>query len=280
MTQQFIITGNVLLSNDGSPLFEGKVQAFDRDLPSLERRGNAPQLLGESPLDANSRFRIEYTDDQFRKGEAELAASQIKNKVNADLSFRIFAPSGRELNITRMLVGDRTYQPDQIIFNAPTELEVAIYVEVRQEANTSEYERLVAAISPVIQDISLVELTPEDVVFLINELGIEQQLETQTQVEWLRRSALLANQTNIPIEAFYGWGRVNIPAALAELAATPIAETPSLLKKLLAENNDRLRDGLRTAISDRIIPDLGDRIDEILAQLDRLRVEQGSLANS
>ncbi len=76
MAQQFILTGNMFLSGDGRPLLEGEVWAFDRDLPSLERRGVVPQLLGESPLDANGRFRISYTDEQFRKREGE---SKIRN---------------------------------------------------------------------------------------------------------------------------------------------------------------------------------------------------------
>jgi hypothetical protein len=279
MTQQFIVTGNLFPSSDEGILVEGKVQVFDRDLPSLERRGSTPQLLGESPLDANSRFTIEYTDDQFRKGEGEPAAAPRSNKINADLSFSIFDPLGRKLNITRMLVGDREYQPDQIIFNAPTELSVAIYVDISQGSNASEYERLVASIAPVIQDIPVVEITDEDVMFLLNEFSLEEQDNDniRAKIQWLRRSALLANQTNIPIEAFYGWGRVSIPSPFAELVGIPFIELPALLKKLLAETNDSLRGGLQTAISDLIIPDLGDRIDEILAQIDRLRVEQGSL---
>jgi hypothetical protein len=35
MNQQFIITGNVFITNDGSPLFEGRVQAFNRAPPHL-----------------------------------------------------------------------------------------------------------------------------------------------------------------------------------------------------------------------------------------------------
>jgi Tc toxin complex TcA C-terminal TcB-binding domain len=279
MTEQFRVTGNLLPSNDENILVEGKVQVFDRDLPSLEHRGNTPQLLGESPLNADAFFTIEYTDNQFRKGEGEPAAAPRSNKINADLSFKIFDPLGLELNITRILVGDREYQPDEIIFNAPTELNVTIYVDVSQQSNGSEYERLVASIAPVIQDLPVVEITDEDVIFLLNEFSLEEQDNDniRAKIQWLRRSALLANQTNIPIEAFYGWGRVSIPSPFAELVAVPFVELPALLKKLLAETNDSLRGGLQTAVSDLIIPNLGDRIDEILAQIDRLRVEQGSL---
>src|SRR6266581_5940598 len=224
MAQQFILTGNVFLSDDGRVLLEGKVQAFDRDLPSLERRGVVPQLLGESALDANGRYRIEYTDEQFRKGEGETPALRRASNIGADLSFQISDRTGRELTITRLVVVapdgvvDREFQPDQIIFNASAKLEVGIYVDTYQEARNSEYETLIALLTPIIQDIPLEELTEEDVVFLINELGVEQQLDDQNRIEWLRRCALLAHLANLPIEAFYGWGREDVPASFNDIA--------------------------------------------------------------
>jgi Tc toxin complex TcA C-terminal TcB-binding domain len=276
MTQQFIITGNIEFAGEG--ILEGRVEAFDRDLPSLEQRGSTPQLLGQSPIDDNFRFRIEFTDEQFRRGESETSFLRRAAKISPDLSFRVFDASGRELTIARVVAQNREYRPGQIIFNAPPNLEgVEIAVEPAPETGDSEYERLVAAIAPVIQDIPLTGLTEDDVIFLINELGFEQQLDIQQQIQWLRRSALLASQTDLLIEAFYGWGRVNIPSDFAELVVTPLTELQPLLKQLLAETDDRLRGGLRTAISDKIIPDLGDRIDEILAQIERIRVGQGLL---
>jgi hypothetical protein len=276
MTQQFIITGNVEFAGEG--ILEGRVEAYDRDLPSLEQRGATPQLLGQSPIDSNFRFRIEFTDEQFRRGEGETVSLFKASKISPDLSFRVFDATGRELKIGRIVAQNREYRPGQIIFNAPPNLEeIRIAVEPAPGGGDSEYERLVAAIAPVIQDIPLTGLTEDDVIFLINELGFEQQLDIQQQIQWLRRSALLASQTDLPIEAFYGWGRVNIPSAFAELLVTPLTELQPLLKKLLAETDDRLRGGLRTAISDKIIPDLGDRVDEILAQIERIRVGQGLL---
>jgi hypothetical protein len=43
MTQQFIITGNVEFAGGG--ILEGRVEAFDRDLPSREQRGSKLRLL-------------------------------------------------------------------------------------------------------------------------------------------------------------------------------------------------------------------------------------------
>jgi Tc toxin complex TcA C-terminal TcB-binding domain len=276
MTQQFIITGNIEFAGEG--ILEGRVEAFDRDLPSLEQRGATPQLLGQSALEGERReFRIEFTDEQFRQGEGNSSFSRRTGKIKPDLSFRVFDATGRELRIARVVAQNQEYLLDQIIFNAPFNLEnIEIVVEPIVDEDSPEYEKLVAAIAPVINNIPLAELTEEDVVFLIDELGFEQQIDTR-QIQWLRLSALLAGQTNLPIEAFYGWGRVNIPIAFAELAATPLTEWQPLLSVLLVETNDRLIEGLQTAIGDMIIPDLGDRFNEILAQIDRLKVGQGSL---
>jgi len=278
MPQPFVITGNVEFAGD-QELLEGRVEAYDRDLPSREQQGLTPQLLGQSPFTGVSRpFRIEFTDEQFRRGEGETVFLRRASKVSPDLSFRVFDASGRELTIVRIVAQNREYRPDQIIFNAPQTLEgVEIAVAPAPELSDSEYERLVAAIAPIIEDIPLAALTENDVVFLFNELGLEQQLDTQQHIQWLRRSAILAGQTNLQIEAFYGWGRVNIPSDFAELVATPLTELQPLLNKLLAETDDNLRGGLRTAISDKIIPDLGDRVDEILAQIEQLKVGQGLL---
>ncbi len=278
MTQQFIITGNVeFVGNER--LLEGRVEAYDRDLPSLEQRGATPQLLGQSPIDGNFRFRIEFTDEQFRRGEGKTSFVRGAAKIRPDMSFRIFDATGRELKIARIVVQEREYRPDQIIFNAPSNLEgVQITVEPAPAVGDSEYERLVATIAPVIEDIPLTELTEDDVVFLINELGLEQQLDTQQQIQWLQRSAILAGQTNLPIEAFYGWGRKDLPAQLLELAAVPLKDLPSVFKKLIGLRDEELHNVLLTAVAENIIPaSLRDRVNEILAQIERLKVGQGLL---
>src|SRR5437867_3727580 len=122
MPQPFVITGNVV-SDDGSPLTAGRVEAYDRDLPSREQQGFAPQLLGQSPLDANAQFRIEFTDEQFRRGESTTNLLRRTGKISPDLSFRVYDTIGQELTITRMHVQDREYDPYQIIFNAPSNLD-------------------------------------------------------------------------------------------------------------------------------------------------------------
>ena len=179
MPEQYIITGTITPA-DGVERAGIKVQAFDRDLPSLERRtGSAPQMLGEEAItDAEGRFQITYTLEQFQTGEGISQFRRLRKK-NADLSFRVFDQAGQELSIKSIEALDREYPSDQIIFNAPTRLEVSIFVDAPQAPGDSEYEQLLALIAPVVADLPLVELSDEDVVFLSNELGLEQKREDQ-----------------------------------------------------------------------------------------------------
>ncbi|MBF2009495.1 MAG: WD40 repeat domain-containing protein, partial [Chlorogloeopsis fritschii C42_A2020_084] len=273
MPQTFVITGQVEFSGDANLLLGGRVEAYDRDLPSLEQRGKAPQLLGQSPInDQTFQFRIEFTDEQFRQtGNGSIGLRQ-PSKINPNLSFKVFDATGREQTITGILLqggGD----PVQIIFNAPSNLEaITIQVAPIPEVTISKYERLIALITPVIASIPLAELTDADVTFLVNQQGERFEGEPlQDQIEWLRRSASLTQQTNLPIEAFYAWGHK------ISIADSP-NDLPSVLRGLLTCEDTELSQTLQVAIADNIIPaQFGDRIPQILAQIERVRVNQGLL---
>jgi hypothetical protein len=269
MPEQYTITGTII-PPEGVDRAGIRVQAFDRDLPSLERRqGSTPQLLGETIVDAEGRFQITYTLEQFQTGEGIPLFRRMRSK-NADLSFRVFDRSGQELSIKSIEAMDRGFGPDQIIFNAPPELEVSIIVESTQQAGDSEYEKLLALISPIIEGVPLTELTNEDVSFMLNELDADQHLETKQKIEWLRRSALLTQETRLLTEVFYGWGRVGLVDAFATLAVIPFEKLPSVLEKLTDLSEDELRQGLLKAIGEDIIPAiLRERVDEIARQLKR-----------
>ena len=253
MPEQYIITGTIAPA-DGVERAGITVQAFDRDLPSLERRrGTPPQMLGGGITDAEGRFQIIYTLEQFHGGEG-IASFRRMRQENADLSFRVFDRAGQELNIKYIEVLDLKYRPDQIIFNVASPQELSIFVEVPQKPGISEYEQLIGLIAPVVEDLPLIELSDEDVVFLSNELSLEQQPEVRQRLEWLRRCALLAQDTNLPVEAFYGWGRKDVPAGFAELAAVPLKDLPAVLEKLTGLPADKLREALLASIEENIIP--------------------------
>ncbi len=268
MAEQFTITGVVLPAN-GADRTGMKVQAFDRDMPSVERRtGVAPELLGDATTDAQGGFQIAYTLDQFKTGDGTSLFQRPGDK-NADLSFRVFNQTGQELSITN-IQGNRDAGPDQIIFNAPIQLAVNIFVNPPQQAAASEFERLLNLITPIIEDVPLSQLTDEDIRFILSDLDAGQQGTIPQRIEWLRRCALLAQDTNLPVEAFYGWGRKDLPASLAELSAVPLKDLPPVLEKLSGLSEERLRESLIAAIAEEIIPtSFRDRVDQIVRLLVR-----------
>src|SRR6185369_17641494 len=252
MAEQFTITGVVLPAN-GANRTGMKVQAFDRDMPSVERRtGAAPELLGDATTDAQGGFQIAYTLDQFKTGDGTSLFQRPGDK-NADLSFRVFNQTGQELSITS-IQGNRDVGPDQIIFNAPIQLAVNIFVNPPQEAATSEFERLLNLITPIIEDVPLSQLTDEDIRFILSDLDAGQQGEIPNRIEWLRRCALLVQNTDLPLAALYGWGRKDLPASFAELSAVPLKDLPPVLEKLSGLSEERLRESLIAAIAEEIIP--------------------------
>ncbi len=258
MPEQYTINGIINFA-DRAEHIGTRVQAFDRDLPSLEQRaGFGPKLLGEVITDAEGRFQIAYTLDQFSRGEASSLIRRV-SKENADITFLVFDQTGQPLNIKRIEVGNRSYQPAEIIFNAPANLEgVYIFVEALPAADTSEYEKLLALITPVIEDVPLAELTNEDIVFLSNELGLEQQRVLQQRIEWLHWSALLEQETGLNIQAFYGWARTGLPDLWREIQMPDGVDqqkkiTTQLLDKLAAATDQELVAHLTRAIDSAII---------------------------
>lgn len=284
MPKQYSIIGSII-PLEGNDRAGVKVQAFERDLPSLERRrGSISQMLGQASTDADKNsqitqrlgeaitdaegyFQINYTLEQFQAGEGIPPFRRLQAK-NADLSFRIFDRKGQKLNIKSIEAMGRGFGPDQIIFNVPAELEVNIYIEHTHQAVDSEYEKLLAMIAPVIEEVPLVELTDEDVSFLLNELGVEQLPQFKQWIEWLRRSALLAQETNLPTEAFYGWGRVDFPLPFYDLATIPLKDLAQIADRLFDTDKDRRRETLLKACEEHIIPNAWcDRLKELDRQL-------------
>jgi hypothetical protein len=101
MPEQYIITGTIT-SPEGADRAGIKVQAFDRDLPNLERRtGSVPQILGKAITNPEGRFQITYTLEQFQKGEG-MSPFRRSREQNADVSFRVFDRTGQELKIRRI----------------------------------------------------------------------------------------------------------------------------------------------------------------------------------
>jgi peptidoglycan hydrolase-like protein with peptidoglycan-binding domain len=127
----FVVRGHVRKA-DGSPLIEAIVRAFDKDLRHEER-------LGEAVTDGSGRYEIAYTAAQFRRAE----------KKRADLIVRVFGKQDQEL-----IASD-------ILFNAQTEEMVNLMIGGGEYRGPSEYEQLLAEITPVLENVPLTELSEE-----------------------------------------------------------------------------------------------------------------------
>ncbi|GEO13531.1 neuraminidase-like domain-containing protein [Microvirga aerophila] len=245
-----------------------RVEAFDRDLPSLERRaGRQYALLGDAPTDDEGHFEITYSLESFAVADVPQQGRRPRQKA-ADLSFRVVGPNSFEHKIRTVQALGRSFRFDEIIFNAPSDLQVLIEVEAVRDSGSSEYERLVALIAPAIEPVALAELTDDDTTFLVHELAAE--LELTQRIEWLRRSALLERESALPVEAFYGWGRKDLPALFVDLASVPLDTLTRVLERLSATPRDVVLRTLLAAIDENIIPgSLRDPAEDIARRLTR-----------
>lgn len=195
------------------------VRAFDRDLRSEER-------LGEASTDAKGSYEISYGPEQFRRAE----------KKTADLLVRAYDLEGTELAASA------------IHFNANAAEVIDLTIGTEKLRPQSEYERHIAELNPLLEDVPLARLTTADIGFLAAETGIDRQ-----HIDYLVSSQIWSPKTGVQPAALYGLQRTGLPATLPEL---------------LAESQQSQRAGLESAISSNVIPlSVQDEIDSILARL-------------
>jgi hypothetical protein len=220
----FTVSG-LVRHQDGMALGGVIVRAFDKDLRS-------EQPLGQATSNVDGRYEIVYSADKFARGE----------KKTADLIVRAFSPEGLQLS------------ESSILFNAPAAATVNLTITPLPPVTSSEYEQLVADITPALDGVAIADLTDGDIAFLAAETG-----EPADSVTSLRLAAQLLRQTATPAEAFYGWFREGLP--------------PSL-DGLLALDPQALRTALEKAISGAIIPAvLGRSLAATMQRVDQLKRE-------
>lgn len=235
--RQFVVQGTVYLEEDNAPAKGTLVRAFDKDLRTEE-------LLGEAVSDAQGFYRITYNAAQFARAE----------KKTADLIVRAYAQDDT-------LVGE-----EGIRFNVGAEEVIDLKVRLPRARELSEYERLLAALEPVLQDLPPAELTEEDITFLLKECA-DEALVDQRRLNLLAQSARLARETALPTEFFYG---------VAQQRPIPL---PLNLEVFLALDTSVVRQALVSAIEQSIIPSvLRDALDGLLARFDQIKFERGFLA--
>ncbi|MGA9767844.1 MAG: neuraminidase-like domain-containing protein [Blastocatellia bacterium] len=225
---QFVVCGNIRYA-DARPLNNGIAQAFDLGLRS-------EYLLGKATTDERGHYRITYTPAQLRSAD----------RRSPNLVIRAFGPGGGQLG------------QSEVHFNVPALATVDLIISSDAEPQRSEYEQLLATITPALGPLQASELTDEDVGFLIRSTGVEQQC-----VELLRQAVGLSHVTNITAEVFYGLGRKGVPLNLGDLF------------QMAAE---KLRAIIETAIDENIIPArLRKLLGGIMQRFQQLSFEHGFL---
>jgi hypothetical protein len=224
-----VVRGRVLYV-DGKPVRDLPVRAFDQDLRSEE-------LLGETKTAGDGGYEIAYAATKFLRAE----------KKSADLVVKVHDQRGT------LLAASPTR------FNAADVETVNLVVGGTAVLGPSEYEVLVAELTPLIQGLSFADLTEDakykDVTFLAGETGFD-----PGWIAFLGAAHRLSRDTKVAPEAFYGFFRKNLPANLLQL---------------LALDPEMQRAALRAAVAENIIPaSFAQSIDDTLKQLQTLITQQ------
>lgn len=225
--QKFIVKGRVQLVN-GTPQVGVLVQAYDRDLRS-------EQLLGEQKTNNAGHYEISYTAGQFARAE----------KGSADLRVSASNADGLEL------------VSSPISFNAGPVATIDLVIGGTAVLGPSEYELLLADITPVLQDLSPAQLTEDDknqdVSFLVSETG-----EDPEHLIFLIQAYRLRDKTDIAPDIYYGLFRQGMPTDLLTL---------------LSRGSAVLRQALELSLTQNIIPPRVDKeVDAIIASLSQLAI--------
>jgi|CXWL01.1.fsa_nt_gi protocatechuate 3,4-dioxygenase beta subunit len=231
-TSPFRVYG-VVLDSAGKPVKNANVQAFDRDLRTV-------QMLGDTITDAVGYYEIGYSRQKFVRSE----------KDTADLEIHVFDDK------------DALLVKSETAFNAPAEIEINL---VAQSAEIlTEWERITQGVIPLLEGqgpdgkpLPVWKLIDEDIFFFVKERGLEYE-----QVRLWVRAAKMVHEIEliwaVPIIstviasvnhfstndtlsntlehiAFYGWFRQGLPTDWEALQVHPI----SLLRKALYDAIDQ-----------------------------------------
>jgi hypothetical protein len=153
---------------DGTPAGGVAVLAVDRDLRSEEE-------LGTAKTDAGGAYRISYAADRLRRSE----------RGTADLVVKAPAANGPPL------------VSSPVLFNAPADAVVDLVIPAERMAAPSLFERIAAALPPVLDTVKVEELEEDDqhqdLTFLAGESGFAKaDLARFVQAQLLARQAVQA----------------------------------------------------------------------------------------
>ncbi|HET9454498.1 MAG TPA: neuraminidase-like domain-containing protein [Gemmatimonadaceae bacterium] len=229
------------------------VQAFDRDM-------RAETLLGDDTV-VRGRYEIRYRRSQFVRAE----------KGAADIVIKVLGADGQVLHTT------------PIHYNAPDDLELDVTFSGVPYAGPSEWERLSAALLPLLEDVPPSQLREDeqfqDVSFLAGETGTD----LPTLGTWIAAHVLAERlaRDEMPLlpEVLYAFLQQGQPSAFSETLLRDL-QSPDrrtlledkLLRGLGALNAELQESLLRGAIAENTVPArLEADLAAILVTLQRLR---------
>lgn len=224
--------GNIIVHGevrhiDGSPVSRLIVRAYDRNA------GHEDLLLGQSVTDDEGHYEISY--------KAEVFAPFRKSR--ADLLVKVFGANEGEL------------QNSEIRFGAQPLETMDFVIAAENYRGPSEYQQLIAKLTPILGDTQAVDLQENDIEYLAGKTGTDPQ-----KIAHLVASEKLAGQTSIPAEVFYGGLRHNLPTTL-----------PALLN----QNPDSLERALESSLAENIIPaSMRDRVAEFVGNVPSWKAEE------
>ena len=222
ISKPFVIRGRVEFE-DGRPVEGITVKVFDRDL-GAERQG-----LGAHEGYVTNAAGVFQDVEYFLRDYAQAETLQGQS---ADLVFEVSKqskPDGVELlAIHRQLsLAGRAAEEkvtDLVLGFPASQIEtVRLVIREKSKADTSEYERLLAALQPLIEKVTPDQFNEErhrDITFAARETQ-----ENRDLIETLSKSWSLHKSTDLQTEVFYGLLRHGSPTKVEPLSA----DLPSLL---------------------------------------------------
>jgi hypothetical protein len=237
---------------DGTPVPYLRVVAIDRDF-------RAEQELGEARTDDQGRYRIAYCADDAVRAE----------KGSADVGIRVFAPSGKTLHAPKSR---------ELVMNAPVETHINLTVSMHEGAVLSEFDRIAAAIQPLIGEVPVADVgrnpASDDGDFLSRESGID--LDRLAHYVMSHR---VQAKTKLAAEYFYALlredGLFGIGQDRPRAVLTPVelgTDTRAVLYEAVLLKADASRAAVERAVRRHLVdPNLLKSTNEIHQRLQRWR---------
>ncbi len=223
------------------------VGAFDKDIRS-------EQTLGEARTNEQGFYQIYYSSENFA----------YTDKQAADVLLRLYDANGALLKQT------------DVYYNAPVQLTIDISFATQTYKGVSEFEQVLATVTPFMGKLSLAEVTEntdtQDITFLTNKTALPQD-----KIEALAMAYRFESQTKLAAVIFYGLLREGVPSNITQQILQSISaptyeqQAQQKLDSIMHENIDVLMQALQQAINDNVVPfSLSAELEKIKAELLRI----------